>query len=173
MRRWINTHFPCLTVNVRAPDVQWHPTMNGVKLSETPAIEAKFGVLGPEYQYESEDGTISTHAAISGGVYDLDQETAEHGWTEEEQQMIVRRLEELEQQPWSGVVRVQAIAAPAPWPKYDETEETDVIGVAELVGADLGAVLAYERENKNRAKLVKALNEHLSQAQIESELTAA
>jgi hypothetical protein len=171
-RRWLNDKYPCFVQVVRHEVINWHPTMSGVKVSTIPAIRAEFGVLGPEYQFEDEEGTVTTHAAISGGVYDLDADAEAKGWTEEEQQLIEAKLDEMCNQPWCGIRRAEQPVAVAPFPTYDTLDPKIIASVAAASGLVQEAI-AYETENENRADVLKELRELVEQAQIEAELTAS
>jgi hypothetical protein len=169
--RYKNEKYPCLTVNVRPEEKVYHPSMP-VIVKTIPAIVAQFGVIGPEYQVENADGEITTHVDISGGLFDLDAETATNGWTEEEKQLVKARLDDLCTQAWSGVELVEDLPPAAPWPTYDDTHHAKIATLA----AELGLVeqaLAYENATKQRVGVLSALLEKQETAVVEEELTAA
>ena len=171
-RRWRNDRYPTFTQVVRHEFIEWHPQMSGVRLRTIPRIAVEFGVFGPEFTAEAEDGTVSTHAYISGGLYDLDADAAEKGWTEEEQKLIEAKLDEMCNQPWCGIQREVDVAPAAPWPSYDTTDA----GKIAMLAGELGLVseaLAYEVATKQRRQVVAGLEKALQTAAVEEELTAA
>lgn len=170
-RRWRNDRYPCFTQVVRHEVIEWHPTMSGVKLGTTPAIRAEFGVLGPEYQFEDAEGVVTTHAAISGGIYDLDIDAQEKGWTQEEQSLIEAKLDEMCKQPWCGIYRDTEPVVAAPWGTYDNIDAEKI----PILASELGLVeqaLAYEQATLNRKKVIADLQELTEQVALEEELTA-
>lgn len=172
-RRWRNDRYPTFTQVIRHEFIEWHPMMPGVKLKTIPAIRACFGVFGPEFTAENEEGEVTTHAYISGGVYDLDADAAENGWTEEEQALIEAKLDEIaKEQPWTGIYREIPVAPTAPWPTYDTTPH----GKVALLAGELGLVneaIAYEKFNKNRKSVIEQLEKALETAATEEELVAS
>lgn len=92
-------------------------------------------------------------------VYDTDEQARKHGWDEN----LKAEIEDvLDRGQNTDYFKVEAPAAPIPWPSYDQTPPGKVLEVALMVGVDPNAVLRYERENKNRAAVVKALEESLA-----------
>lgn len=174
MPRYKNDRYPCLTVNVR-PEVKVpHPTMP-IYTETIPAIVAQFGVIGPEYQVENEDGEVSTHVDISGGLFDLEAEAVTHGWTREEQKLVQARLDDLCTQPWSGVVLVDEPVPVAPWPRYDDTHYTKIAALAVELGL-VDQALAYESQTKQRQSVLADLREKQQEetpAAADEALTAA
>lgn len=172
-RRWRNDRYPTFTQVVRHEFTEWHPQMSGVKIRTIPRIAVEFGVFGPEFTAEAEDGTVSTHAYISGGVYDLDADAADKGWTDEEQQLIEAKLDEIaEQQAWTGIYREVEVAPAAPWPTYDNAEPGKVADLAVALGL-VEQALAYEVATKQRRQVVAGLEKARMTAEVEEELTAA
>jgi hypothetical protein len=64
--------------------------------------------------------------------------------------------------PANGVhyIKVDEVRAAIPWPTYNETHHNKIPVLAEELGC-IDQVLAYERENKNRASVVAAVEERL------------
>lgn len=96
-------------------------------------------------------------------LYDTDMEARIHEWdpktkAEVEQSMIEGQNE--------FYFLVEEVALRAPWPSYDQQTPKQIVEAAKIIGADVGVVIAYERENKNRTALIAELE---VQAQEESE----
>lgn len=69
------------------------------------------------------------------------------------------------------IVAERPKAAP-PWPTYDSVHPSKIAAKVKEDGFDPQAVIAYERENKNRASVISAL-EALREGEPEEELVAA
>lgn len=97
--------------------------------------------------------------------YDTDEEAVRLGWGDE-QKAAVEKLLDLGQHT-GDYVRIERPRLPAPWPNYDEllpqgrrSAEMVASQIAETVkalGLNVDTVLAYERENRNRADVLEAL----------------
>lgn len=92
-------------------------------------------------------------------VYDTDEQARRLGWDDDLKAEIEALLDRDQS---SDYFKVEAPAAPIPWPSYDQTPPAKILEVALMVGVDPSAVLRYERENKNRTQVVKQLEESLA-----------
>lgn len=55
-------------------------------------------------------------------------------------------------------IKVEAPRAPAPWPNYDRVKDIKkLLAKVEEDGYEIDAVVAYERENQNRAEVIELL----------------
>lgn len=113
---------------------------------------------------EDEVTPVSLQARI--GVFDTDVAADQRGWTQEQKDWIERKLLGSGDRG-SQFILVEQARAPKPWPKYDElravgrrTVKDVAVKVAEMtqdLGIDPASVIAYERENANRAEVLEAL----------------
>lgn len=87
-------------------------------------------------------------------VLDTDELAHAQGWTAEEKAEIEELLDNGQGEFYFRVVRERA---EKPWGNYDETPAAQIAATATMIGADIGAVLAYERENKNRKSVLEEL----------------
>jgi hypothetical protein len=74
--------------------------------------------------------------------------------------------------------------APAPWKNYDRVRSggpgntkykaaEEIVRIAEEIGADPGAVMAYEAENANRPEVLEALERWAAKESDEDEITVS
>jgi hypothetical protein len=90
-------------------------------------------------------------------VFDSEVARLQNGWTEAEEALVV---EELRERGPIGQMYVEVVPVPAerPWNGYDElTDASRIVELAIAIDADLEKVLQYERENRNRADVLQAL----------------
>jgi len=118
---------------------------SGLTAHEREQVRAKFTFLG---QYEGEDPMRRV------SIYDTDQAARFNDWDAETKAEIEQNLLE-GQNEWYFVL--EDLRATKPWPTYDKQTPKQIIETAAVIGADLEAVIAYERENKNRPTLVSEL----------------
>lgn len=95
------------------------------------------------------------------GYYNSKDAQRQFDWTEEEHDLIVRRLTE------QGYLEVQPKKVAPPWPAYDKLVthgQRKIEHVVEKIvakvtedGYDPAAVVAYEQQNLNRAEVLAAL----------------
>jgi len=147
--------------------------MAGSPVEWTKEIVAEFAFHGGEYTFHNPlTGSEDTAADIRGHYFDSIAQGEQKGWTQEEHDAVVERLDTLcEQQP----NMVWVITAPKfekPWPKYDDAHHNQVAVLAEQLGL-VAESLAYERQNANRSSVIAKLEELLSAKETEEELTAA
>lgn len=84
-------------------------------------------------------------------------DTTMQGWDEETRKFAEERLETA-----IGAnidyIKVEKPKLDAPWPGYDKLVSAKKIAeLVESTGSDIEAVVAYERENKNRADVIEAV----------------
>lgn len=110
-----------------------------------------------------EDHVTPTSPVERMGVWDSYKFQEEYGLTDEER---VEAEQKLLHDPnyGSAYVLVEEIEAPKPWPTYDETHHNKIPLLAEELGC-IDAVLAYERERKNRASVLAAVEARLPKAE--------
>lgn len=96
-------------------------------------------------------------------VFDTDEEAKRHGWGDEFKTKVESILVGGQN---SYYFLVENEKAAKPWPAYDEADAGTIIDSAGIVGVSLDVVLAYERENKNRKTVVKAIEEKLAEGQV-------
>ena len=97
-------------------------------------------------------------------VFDSEIMALKLGWTEEEEALVV---DELRNRGPIGQMYVEVVPVPAekPWNGYDELDDADrIVDLATAIGADLEAILQYERENANRAEVIAALQGVMAEA---------
>lgn len=153
-----------------------HPTLPVIQ-STIPALRAEFGQLGSEYQYENQDGSVTTHADIRGHFFDSVSAQEQNGWTNEEREEVERRLVTLAGRWPEAVQVIEQAKAEKPWPSYSEMDEEKVVEFALATGL-VEEALRYEVENACRdlvvVKLRKALeSQQTATAKDEEELAVA
>ncbi len=93
-----------------------------------------------------------------------DPEVARHlsEWTDEEYEIVTKRLDEVCGR--GDVIKVDKPRVKAPWPAYDKLKAKPGQKVADAIatkvvedGYDPELVILYERENRNRADVIAAL----------------
>jgi hypothetical protein len=88
---------------------------------------------------------------------------AEHGWTDEERELVESELIENAKRLPEDLIVVEEIRLDPPWPSYDRFGGTakQLADKIEEDGYDFAEVLAYERENQNRPEVVTVLEHAL------------
>jgi len=151
--------------------VRWD--MTGRPIEWTKELVAEFAFHAGEYTFHNQltDGP-DTGAIIYGHAFDSIAQGEQKGWTQEEHDAVVARIDELcEQQP-GEVWQITAPKFEKPWPKYDDSHHNQVAVLAEQLGL-VAESLAYERQNASRPSVIAKLEELLSAKETEEELTAA
>lgn len=151
--------------------------MRGEPNRWTKELTAEFAHHGGEFLYTDHlTGATERGAYINGHFFDSAQQAEDKGWSQEEHDLVVEVLDDLCMKRPEHIWVVERAKAAKPWPTYDETHHSKVVGIAEATGVAAEA-LAYESENKNRETIIKGLTEALNQAQdeetVEADLTAA
>ncbi len=162
--------FKAFRVNIRSEVKKWHPTMD-VVMETIPEMVAEFAVHRPEVQVETDAG-VERYGDISGYFYDLDADAKEKGWTDEEYEIALRRLDSLCETWPEAIWRLEPAAPTAPWATYDSLDPNRIA----ILAGELNLVqqaLAYEVATQNRKQVVAALKKLAETAQVEEELTAA
>lgn len=110
-----------------------------------------------------EDGRpVQPHFRIS--VFDSEYARLQNGWTEDDEALVIDALRSGGQ---LGSMYVEFVPAPAdkPWNGYDElTDAKRIVELALAIDADLVKVEQYERENRNRVDVLKAVQDAISEA---------
>lgn len=170
--------FPGLSVFVRDEYMPRHPVTGDQLGKDHPdyrkPIIVSFAVHRGEFKYvDPMTGREEIGADIAGGFFDSVEAQQREGWTDDEREMVERRLLSLSE-TWSEAVQPYEEAPVAvPWPTYDAaTNYLEIASLAEKLGL-LGEALAYERQNKNRDGVVKALEAKLADKQADETLVAA
>lgn len=143
---------------VRGELLTRHPVTGDV-IERKPTIAANFGELGDEQPvYNPLTQEVTMIADIRTGVFDTAVAQAREGWTDEEREMVERKLDEVADRIPSYVQRLEPhhVPAPAPWQTYATTAEAKVVPLAQELDL-VPETLRFERENRNRAKVVSAL----------------
>jgi hypothetical protein len=159
-------------VRPRIPHI--HP-VTGVQVGSTKELTAEFGTHGGEMTITDPlTGHLETHALIHGHYFDSVEAAERLGWSPEELETVDATLDELcAKQPYLiAKVEHEAVTASLPWPTYDDTPWREVARFAITLGLAAEA-LAYERENKNRPKVVEELEAHLTKPVEVQEAVAA
>lgn len=150
----------------------------------TKEIVAEFGKAFPEVDrvtYDREGnpqpvldvgtGEPLKSALIVGGVFDLQAQAQEKGWTDEEIEMVRKALDHVCAVAPGLVKRRSAVRAAVPVATYDTLHHKQIPALMEQLGL-VGEALNYERENKNRSEVVAKLEELLSKDSVEAALVA-
>lgn len=88
-------------------------------------------------------------------IYDTDEQQRQHGWSDVEG----RDRDRARPRPRPNYFKVEAPAAPLPWPSYDETPAAKVLEVARGRWAWIPLRSSPTSANKNRAGVVKLVEE--------------
>lgn len=149
---------------VRKAEVQIVQGPNGPveTLARAPEIAVfwQFGVTPWERELARERFTFTGLAEGENpvkrlSIYDTDIAARERNWDAKTKAEVERVLDEGQNEFY---FRVDEPLALKPWPKYDEARSAPKIAEAVLsLGLDVGGVIAYERENKNRESVIEAL----------------
>lgn len=110
--------------------------------------------------------------------YDSEADQKQRGWSDEERELIEAKLLSK-----PGIVLIEPPRIPAPYAKYDQHRKVqgrrtvehaiqDITAVYESAGFDVGAAVAYERQNLNDPAVIAALEELEAPAEVEEELVA-
>ena len=143
---------------IRPERYKYHPTTGDV-IETVPAIWANFGTFGDQYTFTNpETGETMQGAHISGFAYDTDEEAAKNGWDQETKEFVERTLLKISAREPERVWMVQRETpkAPLPWPSYDSLDADQILELAPQLG-QVDAVLAYERENRQRPAILDGL----------------
>jgi hypothetical protein len=119
---------------------------------------------------EHEEGVPDIIHDVAGGVFSLDDAAERLGWTDEDKEIVARKMLTLVADPRFNDFELAPEPAPPsqPFPNYDKTHHAKIPTLAEDLDV-IAEALAYERYTKNRDGVVKALEEKLAdQANSES-----
>jgi hypothetical protein len=155
----------------------------GTQIGRWKELVAEFGTFGPEIERvdpvtgdqipDAYSGVPLKTAIIYGGVFDLQEQAARKGWTDEETELVRQKVEYQCQLTPTMVWKRSAVKIAAPWPTYEQAHHKQIPALAEQLGL-VGEALAYENQReKPRAEVVAKLEEILAGKAAEEELTAA
>jgi hypothetical protein len=103
------------------------------------------------------EGLVSPRSRLS--VFDSEIAQFENGWTDAETELVIDSLRNSSEKG-SAYLEIEKVPLETPWANYDSIESPEkIVEVALMIGADLAAVIAYEKENRNAAPVVYALEE--------------
>lgn len=104
------------------------------------------------------------------GFFDSHHAQRVNDWTDEDRELVEETLASL---PENGVdfLIVEAPKVAAPWPKYDSARSVgSIVSTVEQIGVDPQVVIDYERQNRDRAEVVEAMQRlidgQVSEAQV-------
>lgn len=150
------------------------PTATGYRVTRR-GLEAQFSTRGiKDHEIELAAKTLHVHGlpedSIEGGpvsprsrisVFDTEQAQRHFDWTDDERELVEKRLLESEMYGLE-LVKVDDPKRPAPWKGYDSLEDVErILAAVEATGVDVSEVIAYERENEDREEVIAALTELL------------
>lgn len=150
--------YTAMVVQVRDESPIYHQT-TGVEISRTKRLVADFGVHGGEVTMTNPlSGELEKHALIRGRYFDTEEAQQRLGWTDDEHESVVAKLDQICRDEPYLLARVEHREAEAikPWPTYDETHWKTIPVLAEQLGL-VPVTLAYERANKDRESVVELL----------------
>lgn len=90
-------------------------------------------------------------------VYDTEAAQMQFGWDDETREFIEDRLRSAN---GNGIdfIEVEPPRVATPWPSYDDLTDADEIAFeVGRLGFDIGYVISYEQQNKNRPEVIAAL----------------
>lgn len=110
--------------------------------------------------------------------FDSERAQQQHGWTDDERELVERKLLSK-----ATIVSVEPPKVPAPYAKYDQHRKIkgqrtvehaikDILAVYDTAGFDVGEALAYERQNLNDPAVIAALEALVEPEVVEEELVA-
>jgi hypothetical protein len=156
--------YTALTVHVRDESPIYHQA-TGVEISRTKRLVADFGIHGGEVSTTDPlSGQLEKRAFIRGGFFDTEEAQERLGWTDDEHESVVAKLDKIcRDEPYLlAKVEHTQFAASKPWPTYDDTHWKTIPVLAEQLGL-LDVALAYERENKQREPVIEGLERKQSE----------
>jgi hypothetical protein len=107
---------------------------------------------------------------------DSERAQADNGWTDDETEAVIAKVEYFVQRQPGLVWRLEAPRFAAPWPSYDDMHHNQIATTAQATG-QIGEALRYEEQNKARPvvveRLTALLNESRDAVAAEAALTAA
>lgn len=115
--------------------------------------------------YQEQDLVTIVEPDYRISAFDSLKAQTQHGWSDAEREIVERALIAVSIDTPQDVLRVEQVRLTAPWPTYDTytgTRNQLLKKIAED-GYELEDVLAYERENQNRAEIVAALESALEE----------
>lgn len=80
------------------------------------------------------------------------------GWTDEERELVEKTLMESSEYGLDFIL-VEDAKLPTPWPSYEKDTTKKILETVKTLGHDPEDIVAYERQNQNRAELIAALQE--------------
>lgn len=87
------------------------------------------------------------------GVWDSEWARINEGFSEDEIDQMIEKL-----RATAGVDHVELdITIKAPFPNYDDLSVDEILQILKLTGAEIGPVVAYEKDNLNRSDLLRKL----------------
>ena len=122
---------------------------SGVSLWERELAKDRFGFRGVA---EGEDPWRRVSA------YDTDEQAKRLAWTPE-QKASAESL--LDAQQGADYFRVEKPRLAAPWPSYSTTASGRVLELVRELDIDVEYAIEYEKENKNRSTVIRALENEL------------
>jgi hypothetical protein len=154
-----------------------HPVTGDI-IKTYPKIDVMFGEGGSEFTYRDPDtGREETGAEIRGHFFDTEEWQREgngtpEGWTDEDREQVERYLMRKCDEVPEWISLHSDAPVDAPWPTYDTLGNyLEIASLAEKLGL-LDQALTYERQNKNRDGVVKALMEKKTEQEADAELVA-
>lgn len=150
---------------VRGELLTRHPVTGDV-IERKPTIAANFGTLGPEQTIMNpETGSMIVVADIQGGFFDSVAAQQREGWTDEEREMVERKLREIQKTRPDYVEEIVPVHVPAPlpWQTYNELSVAEIVEFAPKLRL-VPEALRYERENRARAEVINQLEVELEVA---------
>lgn len=136
-----------------------HPVTGDVIGWKIKKLAANFGTLGAEQTIVNpETGSLITIADIQGGFYDSRAAQERENLTDDEREMIERKLREVESTRPDYVQEIVPVHVPAPlpWQTYNELSAAEVVEFAPKLKL-VSEALRYERENGNRPEVTTPL----------------
>ncbi len=171
----------CHTVIVRGAEPQYAPG-TAVIIGRQRELLAEFGEIGPEFQVLDINGdplldpgtgrAMGFTANARGHFWDSRVAQETHGWTDEEHDRVVARVQYCCKIDPKHVWELEDVRFDPPWPKYDTTHHNTIPQIASDAGL-LGETIRYEQQNKNREALVKKLEALIAKEQEEMDAEGA
>jgi len=131
-----------------------------VLMDSVPPLTAEFAYHGGEFSFHNPlTGSQDIGADIRGHYFDSAQQAEEKGWSQEDHDLVVLKVDQKCKTEPEYVWEVTLAKAEKPWPTFDETHHNQIPTLAITLGL-VAEALVYEEQNKNRQQILHTLPPH-------------
>lgn len=168
-----------LEISEQGADPILHPATGSVTGFKKELV-ARFGLLGDEFIPRDDDGEPlfrdmygrpQATITIRGNYWDSEADKAQYGWTDDEHDALVAKVEYFCRTQPKLVWRIEARKILAPWPTFDTQSDEQAVAFA-IEGGLADVALAYARQ-EGRKKVAAELEAYVAEQQAEEEAAEA